>query len=237
MPAYLSAYTVEPGLLMLGPGRNSSGFLKLVNREARPAAIEIVVNEFSRDLDGRGILGKEAEGQFIVYPSQLILMPGDEVRVQVRWIGTLHDGTEQAFALTTREVAIPRKELPQQGGEGARISINVLLNYDVRVYVTPPGARPKMSVEAVAARAQSGRDLLEITLANLGTAHQSLREWSLLLTALDAAGTPLRLPPVKLPAQEVPGMSTALPANGRRRLLIPWPATLPVGRVRVALSP
>ena len=237
LPAYLPAYTVEPSVLALGPGRDASAFLRLVNREARPAAVEIVVNEFSRDLDGRGVPGREADGQFIIYPSQLVLLPGDEVRVQVRWIGTRAPATEQAFALTTREVAIPRKE-PQPPGEGARININVLMNYDVRVYVTPRGARPKVSVESVTthAPAERAQQLLEVTLANHGTAHRSLRELSVVLAALDADGNPLRQPPVRLPAQQVPGMSAALLANGRRRLLIPWPAALPVGRVRVALS-
>src|SRR5690349_6412731 len=83
LPTCLCAYTVEPNLLLLGPGsQDSSAFVRLVNREARPAAVEIVVNEFRRDLDGRGILGREADERFMVYPSQVVLLPGDEVNVQ-----------------------------------------------------------------------------------------------------------------------------------------------------------
>lgn len=235
----LPAYTVEPNMIVLGSGgRDSSTFLRLVNRETRPAAVEIVVNEFSRDLDGRGILGKEADEQFIVYPAQLILMPGDEASVQVRWIGIAQAGSEQTFALTTREVVIPHREQePPAASEGARININVLMNYDVRVYVAPRGAKSKLTVEGVTVRAAAGeeQDLLEVTLANHGTAHQSLKEMSLVLTALDPDGKPLR-PAVTMPAQDVPGMNTALLANGQRRLRIPWPAALPVGPVRVALS-
>ena len=235
----LPAYTVEPSMIVLGSGsRDSSTFLRLANKEARPAAVEIVVNEFSRDLDGRGIVGKEADERFIVYPAQLILMPGDEASVQVRWIGGAQSASEQTFALTTREVLIPRRDQePQAASEGARISINVLMNYDVRVYVTPRGARSKLTVETATAHATTGQeqDLLEVTLTNHGTAHQSLREMSLVLTALDAAGNPLR-PAVTIPAQDIPGMSATLLANGQRRLRIPWPAALPVGQVRAVLS-
>lgn len=239
VPAHLPAYTVAPNLLVLGSGgRDSSAFIKLSNREPRAAAVEIVVNEFHRDLDGRGVPGKQADEHFIVYPAQVILMPGDEVMVQVRWIGPADLGAEQAFALTTREVKIPPKDPEQQAGEGARLNINVLMNYDVRVYVAPRGARPRLAVEAISTRTQPGqeRDQLEVTLVNRGTAHQSLKDLSLVLTALDTDGNPLRQPAVTLSAQDIPGMSAALLANSQRRLLIPWPAALPAGRVGIRLS-
>jgi P pilus assembly chaperone PapD len=177
-----------------------------------------------------------------VYPAQMILMPGDEASVQVRWIGAAESNVERAFSLTTREVPIPQPELEQEqsetAGEGVRINLNVLMNYDVRVYVTPRGAKPKVTVETVAVRSQSeaAPAQLEVTLANHGTAHHSLRELSLVLMPLDANGVPLRQPPVTLAARDVPGMSAALLAGGRRRLLIPWPAELPAGPVRAVLS-
>jgi fimbrial chaperone protein len=239
LPTYLPAYTVEPNLLVLGAGgQDSSAFLRLANPETRPAAIEIVVNEFRRDLDGRGVLGREADERFIVYPAQVILMPGEEVSVQVRWIGTLESSSEQAFALTTREVAIPRDGQQPQAGEGARININVLMNYDVRIYVAPRGARAQLAVETVAVRPRTDLqpDLLEVTLANRGTAHRSLRELALVLTALDVNGNPLPQPPLTLPAQSIPGMSAALLPNSQRRLVIPWPPLLPIGPVRAVLS-
>ncbi len=239
VPMHLPAYTVAPNLLVLGSGgRDSSAFIKLSNREPRAAAVEIVVNEFQRDLDGRGVLGKQADDHFIVYPAQVVLMPGDEVMVQVRWIGPADLAAEQAFALTTREVKIPPlPDAGQQADTGARLTINVLMNYDVRVYVAPRGAKPRLVVEAHT-RTQPGqeRDQLEVTLANRGTAHQSLKDLSLVLTALDANGNPLRRPAVTLPAQDIPGMSAALLANSQRRLLIPWPDALPAGRVGIRLS-
>src|SRR5688500_13175831 len=120
LPAQSFAYTVEPSVLKLGAsGQDSSAFLRLSNRAAKPVAIEIAVNEFDRDLDGRGVLGPEADDDFIVYPAQVILMPGDETSVQVRWIGESVSTIERAFALTTREVAIPQKEQQQaDAGEG-----------------------------------------------------------------------------------------------------------------------
>lgn len=236
------AYTVEPTTLRLGgSGGDSSAFLRLSNRAAKPVAVEIAINEFDRDLDGRGVLGREADDDFIIYPAQVILMPGDETNVQVRWIGEAGSKVERAFSLTTREVSIPRKDQEQSeaveaGGEGARININVLTNYDVRIYVTPRGAKPKLTVEATNIRAQSDGNVLEVTLANQGTAHQPLRDLSLVLMPLEPGGASLRQSPVTLAARDVPGMSAALLAGGRRRLLIPWPAGLPAGSVRAVVS-
>lgn len=240
LPAQALAYTVEPSVLKLGgSGGDSSAFLRLSNRAAKPVAIEIAINEFDRDLDGRGVMGREADEDFIVYPAQVILMPGDETSVQVRWIGEFVSNVERAFALTTREVAIPQKEKEQEqadAGEGARININVLTNYDVRIYVTPRGAKPNVTVESTSMQTQSQGNMLEVTLANRGTAHHSLRDLSLLLMPVEPDSTSLRQPAMTLAARDVPGMSAALLAGARRRLLIPWPAGLPVGSVRALVS-
>lgn len=238
LPAQTLAYTVEPSVLKLGgSGGDSSAFLRLSNRAAKPVAIEIAINEFDRDLDGRGIVGREADEDFIVYPAQIILMPGDETSVQVRWIGEGVSNVERAFALTTREVSIPRKEQePSDMSEGARLNVSVLTNYDVRIYVTPRGAKPNVTVEATNIQTQSAGNVLEITLANRGTAHHPLRDLSLVLMPLEPGGAGLRQSAVTLDAQDVPGMSAALLAGGRRRLLIPWPAALPAGSVRAIIS-
>lgn len=238
LPVQAPAYTVEPSVLRFGvSGGDSSAFLRVSNRAARPAAVEIVINEFGRDLDGRGVIGREADDDFIVYPAQIILMPGDETTVQVRWIGEAVKDVERAFTLTTREVPIPRKDQEQSdGGEGVRINVNVLTNYDVRLYVTPRGAKPKVTVEATRVSTQSERDQIEVTLANQGTAHHPMKDLSLVLMPLEPGGAALRQAPVTLAARDVSGMSAALLAGGRRRVLIPWPAGLPAGPVRVVLS-
>ncbi len=248
LPLPAAAYSVAPSLVMLrSTGSGSSAFLRLENKAMKPAAIEITIHEHRRDLDGKSIQGAEANDDFIIYPAQLVMIPGDEVSVQVRWIGEPALGTERAYTLVTREVAIPRSAADQpDASAGVRIEITVLMNYEVRIYVTPPGAKPKTVVESVAERKQAepagegavGAEsaLLEVILANRGTARQVMEKMSLVFVPLDAAGKPLKQPAVTLAATKVPGMSSPLLAGDRRRLLIPRPAGLPAGPVRVTLS-
>lgn len=249
LPLRAAAYTVAPSLLTLRSAESgSSAFLRLENKVMKPAAIEITIHEQRRDLDGNTIQGAQADDDFIIYPAQSVMMPGDEVSVQVLWIGEPVLDIERAYTLVTHEVPIPRKAADQadDASAGARIAITVLVNYEARIYVTPPGAKPKTVVESVAERPQAKpvgegpgvaeSSLLEVILANQGTARQSMAKMSLVFVPLDPAGAPLKQHAVTLAAREVPGMRPPLLAGDRRRLLIPRPAGLPAGPVRVTLS-
>lgn len=243
----LTAYTVTPNSVTLRPvGGDSSAFLQLENKGTKAAAVEITINEHHKDLDGQTISGKDAGDDFIIYPAQLVMVPGDEAGVQVRWIGGPALDAEQAYTLVSREVPIPRKPTGEEleRAAGIRVDVTVLLNYEVRVYVTPPGAKPKVVVESVTERPSLARDgpgeaesaQLEVILANQGTAHASLRAGSLLLVPLGPGGVLLKAQAVTVPAGEIPALTPHLLAGERRRLLIPRPAGLPAGPIRVVLS-
>lgn len=246
LPMQVAAYTVTPSIVMLrSSGDGSSTFLQLANKELQAAAIEVTVQEHRKDLAGQTIEGREANDDFIIYPSQLVMVPGDEVSVQVRWAGDPKLTVERVYTVVTRQVPIPPQSAEEaDSGDGIRLNVRVLLNYEVRVYVTPPGAKPKAVVESVTERpappedgsSPVGSGQLEIVLVNQGTAHQSLRAHSLIFVPLDPAGLPLKQPVVTVAAKDVPGLTPHLLAGDRRRLLIPRPAGLPAGPVRVSLS-
>jgi len=246
-PLATSAYTVTPSLLTLRPaGSGSSAFLQLANKQMQPMAVELTLNEHRKDLDGKAVAGPAADNDFLIYPAQLVLMPGDEIAVQVRWISEPILPVERVYTLVTRQVPIPSQtaEEPDSSEGGVRLHFRVMLNYEVRIYVTPPGAKPKVTVESVTEHPPpisngtnpAGPAQLEVVLVNQGTAHQSLRNHSLSFVPLDPAGVPLKEPTVTVAARDLPGLTPHLLAGDRRRLLIPRPAGLPAGPVRVILS-
>lgn len=234
------AYTLEPNLVLLRPaGSEASAFVRLVNRNQKPEAVEITIHEHTKDLEGAAITGAPADEQFLVYPAQVVLMPGDEVGVQVRWMGDPALARERAFTLVAREVAIPRAAPLPEAGAAMRVDVTVLVNYEARLYVTPRGVRPRVVVDSVTdvPAAAGKRGAVDVVLANEGSSQQALTGLSLLLVPLDAGGTPLRQQALTVPAL-APGASRApLLAGERRRLHIPRPAALPAGRIHVLLSP
>jgi len=244
LPLTLSAYNLTPSLLRLSPiGDESSAFLYLENKGMQATAIQITIQEHHKDLDGKAVGSKEAEGDFLIYPAQLVMVPGDEVGVQVRWIGEPTLSSERAYTLVAREVSIPRQTAKgPEPDAGIRIDVTVLMNYEVRVYMTPKGAKPMVVVESVTESTQLASpgtlesDWLEIIFANQGTAHEAMSNMALVLTPLAPTGDPLNSPTVTLPARDIPALTRHLLAGERRRILIPRPAGLPTGPVRVTLS-
>jgi fimbrial chaperone protein len=207
-------------------------------------SIEVTVQEHRKDLDGHTIPGPDAADDFLIFPAQLVLLPGDEVGVQVRWIGAPTLARERVFTVVTREVALPKLAGAEtEPPDSIRIAVTVQLNYEVRVYVTPPGARPRVVVESVAERAPLPAEpeaaaapaQLEVILANEGNAHVALSARALVLTpAVSGAGAHAE-PSIQLPTREIPALKPHLLAGDRRRVIIPRPPGLPPGPVHVSL--
>lgn len=233
------AYTVSPSLLPLRPaGDGTSGFVQIANRAPKPIAVELTMHAHHRDELGRSVRGSAEEigDDFLIYPAQLVLLPGDEASVQVRWIGPPNLPVERAYTLVTRQVPIPSLRNPApEPAEGVHVDVTVLMNYEVRVYVTPPGARPKVVVESVVENPSDadGETFLEILLLNQGNARATLNDTPLRLSPERAAPGQR---PVVLPAGSVPALKTPILPGDRRRLRVPRPAGLPPGPVRASLS-
>lgn len=232
-----AAYTVSPSVVNLNStGTSSSAFVQLTNKGIKPVAIEFSIHQHTKDIKGNAVRGLDASDDFIIYPAQVVMMPGDEVSVQVLWIGESALKVERAYSLTTNEVAIPKQDQPETGS-GVRVNITVLMNYEGRVYVAPQGAKPKVLVETIKTVTDlEDTAMVEVTLVNQGTAHQSFRGMSLVFAPLDSSGNTLGEQAVAIASSNIPAMRPHLLAGTKRRLLVPRPEGLPPGPVSVQLS-
>lgn len=243
LPLLSFAYTIEPELATLrSAGSGSSAFFRLQNRQHKPAAVELTVHEHRKDVEGKPVAGPSAEDSFLIYPQQVVMLPGDEVAVQVRWIGDPALPAERAYSIMAREVAIPPATPRAPAAGGVRIEVTVLVNYEARLYVAPPGSVPQVLVESVeevpaAIGAGSTGPHLRVMLANRGTAHEELHKLSFVLMPVDSADRPLPQQSVRVAARDVAGTRPHLLAGDRRRIHLPRPGAFPAGRVHVRLAP
>ena len=241
MPA--SAYTISPALVSLKTiGNQSSAFLRLGNNGTTMAAVELNIFKHSKDIDGKSIKGANANEDFIIHPYQVVMMPGDEVTVQLLWVGDPELDVEQAYTLLTEELSLPTEvtdepELESEPSTLLTMSIKLLINYEGRVYVAPPGTKPKAIIVSVKEYSDSvGQEIIEVFLENQGTAHKPTQDMNFIFIPLGPAGERLKQQAVTIPTSEISGMRPHLLPSIQRRVLIPRPSGLPLGKFDVVLS-
>ena len=203
-PAF--AFEMTPLELELDPaGRESAGSFRIVNIDAKPIAVEIAV--FTREMteEGADIL-RPADDDFIVYPPQMIVMPGQTQTLRVQYVGDPVTGAERAYRLIAEQLPI---DLGEDGQDRNGGSISLLVRYVASLYVGPPSAKPALSViKAVPAP----RNRMRVVLVNEGTGHALLTNLKLRVGGRELAG------------EAIAGLlGENILAGITRSFLIPWP--------------
>lgn len=201
-------------------GRGATQIFRLENENREPVAVEVRVMARSQDADGQDVLA-EAPDDWVVFPEQVILEPGQNQSVRVQWVGNAAPAKELAYRLIAEQLPVDIGKAPPQGGQ-----VRLLVRYVASLYVMPQGVRPNVAV-ASAARTADGK--LEVVVQNAGTSRQILREPTL---TLQAGGKT-----VSLKADQLEGLAGEnVLAGTTRRFLLPWPAGLAAGPVTASLK-
>ena len=204
-----------------GPGANQT--FRVENNSGKQIAVEISVFRRLMNLDGSDEL-TEADDDFVVFPTQIVLEPEQSQIVRVQWIGDADPEHELAYRIIAEQLPVDLEPAEESGG-----SVRILVRYIGSIYVRPTGARADVVLQDVAAEESSGERQLSVTLHNRGQAHAILRNLSLSLAgeANGDAAAALDLGPNKLA-----GMSGEnILAGHKRRFLLPWSQELPFGPV------
>ncbi len=225
-PSWADAtYQLSPSSLTLEPsGSRSTGSFQVRSTGDEPVAIEIRVTERQMDLNGKETR-PDAEDDFVVYPPQILLQPGQVQTVRVTWLGEPNPTHELPFRLMAEQLSIAFDE-PEAEVTTAVVRINALYNFVASLYVAPRGVSPNVVLESASHQNINGQDALVVQFHNQGTAHQLLTGLHLTLTPR-AGGQTVTLNPEQL--QGVSGEN--LLAQNQRQFTVPWPAGLPVGPV------
>jgi fimbrial chaperone protein len=205
-------------------GRGATQIFRLENDAQTPVAVEISIIGRGQDVDGEDVK-QSGSDDWVIFPEQLILEPGQNQSVRVQWIGTATPERELPFRLIAEQLPIDIGQAPVQGGQ-----VRLLVQYKASLYVVPPGAKPKLTVlSAGPTKLSDGGTVLELRVENNGTAHQILRDPTL---TLQAGGRS-----VSVKADQLGGLAGEnLLAGVTRRFLLPWPKELPTGPLTATID-
>jgi fimbrial chaperone protein len=236
-----AGYSMSPLVTILDlSSKNPSGevVIKYEQGDAKvPLAVEMKVKGREVSFDGARVLYHEdkASDDFVVFPSQIVLLPGETQRVQIKWVGESIPKKEIAYGLICEQapVKLGDEDKPRTKAEGR---LYILVKYEGIILVRPGGIKPNTSVDSAGPKVDStGKAHLVMVLNNTGTARQVLKGMKIQVTPLDKNGKMIFNKTLTY-VPDVPDSQNwqKLYAGFRRKLDFPWPDKLPVGPVKVS---
>jgi fimbrial chaperone protein len=214
---------------VFGQGKTRS--LIVMNKGENLLAVEIAMARRTIDSDGNESLG-EPSSDFDIYPTQLLINPGEDANVTLVWKGTTVPNYELAYRIES-------KEIPFNDASQVKIgSVQFLVGrrYLTAAYVTPPGAKPNVRLHSLVPSTNGTQKELVVTVENVGTAHKIVANFSVNVTHRVDGGRDIPLSvPVTLTDPQFRQKFNIL-VDGKRAFTIPWPATLPFGSLKGVLS-
>ena len=156
--------------LDLGKGMKSTT-ATVINDGESMIAIEATARVRSFSQDGEEHFDKEAENLIIV-PSQMIIAPGGEQILNIRWVAGNNIQTEEAYRLLIEYVPISEDQL--QGNEAQIQKAGIDINYRIAksFYVTPKNTKPNVVLDNVDKIMHQEKEALKFSFANTGSKHQ-----------------------------------------------------------------
>lgn len=157
-----AAFTVEPFVLRLDISKGqSSGWMELAPAVNRPVPVEINVFKRIVNQDGSENFDSPSSDDLIVYPSEVLLFPGQKVRVQVSWAKKQAPRLDVAYALVMSEVALP---VASEKVDGATAKVQTLARF--RAVVAIETGKSGRLVVVSSKKIEGGK--IEIVVENRG---------------------------------------------------------------------
>lgn len=228
-------FQLSPNVVVLAPsGQGAVESLFVASTGDEPVAVQIRMVKREIDQDGTET-NVEDDENFLVYPPQMIVAPGQQQVVRVTWLGETDLTEELAYRAVVEQVPVNLAPQQVQEVDGIPISITLTSTYIASVYIAPTGAKGNLILEgATSNKDNNGQTQLVLTFQNQGNARDyvgNVRQ-SLKLVSVDSPEKHVVIPGEKI--QDERG-TVILPGN-KRRFVLPWPKELPVGPVTATFT-
>jgi len=211
-------------------GSGSTQSYQVINDTQEKLAVEVSIVERQIDIAGQES-HKQAADDFLIYPPQILLNPGESQTVRVTWLGEPKPSKELAYRLIAEQLPINLGK-PQDNQSQPVGAVKLLMRYLGSIYIRPTNVKQNVVLETVEPlQGKNDEKQLAITLHNQGTAHAVLKNLHL---QLSAAGQKLM---VNLKGEQLAAMNNAVILSGnKRRFIIPHPPELPTSAVTATLD-
>jgi fimbrial chaperone protein len=167
-PAFAQAFRLSPMVLNFSPqGTKSTQVLLLENQGTEKVPIQM--EAFARTVDKKGEEVRTKTEDFVIYPEQVVLLPGEKRNVRITFSGEVKNGDEQAYRIIASQLPVKFSEKTAKTGQN--VNLNFLLQYVASAYVVPPGVRAQVKVKEVK---KINAKSISLHLVNEGNAHRVL---------------------------------------------------------------
>jgi fimbrial chaperone protein len=199
-------FEVSPFVLKLRADKGElSGWLEVKpNQNKRPVAVELALFERNLDLDGIEDQNSPESQELTIYPSELVVYPGEKVKVQVNWAGKSQPIADKTFTLLAKEVPVDIND--PEAKDKVEINIKTLIKYRL-VIAIETGKRGSLSVVS-SKIVQKGK--VEIIVENKGAGRIPMDGFHLMIGGKKYA--------------DFPGIGNAIMPGDKRRFILPLDA-------------
>jgi len=156
-------------------GRGATQTFQIDNNSEKEVALEVEALTRKVDIDNKET--REKTQDFMIYPLQLTVKPGEKKNIRVTYVGNEPEN-EIPFRLVVRQLPV-NLEKKKKLGDGAQSQINFLFEYVASIYVKAKSA-PSFKLESQGVK-KEGTNIL-VTLKNAGNTHVLLKNCNVIVS-------------------------------------------------------
>lgn len=228
-----SNFQLTPNSVELRPsGRGIMKNFYVTSNGTEPVAVQVRMMKWGVAIDGTEIQEEEEE-DFLVYPPQMIINPGQRQVVKVTWLGDPEPDHELIYKAVFEQLPINLRQVETVESDGVRVSVNVTVTYIPLVYVTPNGASSNIVVDSVIRqKGADNKEQLAVTFENQGNRRGLFNDFSLKVASVNNPDQS-----VTIAGSEIKDEKGAFVlAGSKRQFILPLPDGVPAGDLVATLE-
>ena len=161
-------------------GVESTQSIKLENPTKEPIAVKIEAFKRSHELDGKE--NRTPTKDFLIYPIQTILKPGETKSARITWLGK-SNGKKRSTKITKEEAyRLNVTQLPvdvrseKKKVQKPKTGIKMVYQYVASLYVRKRSFKPKLEVDGVV---KNSDGQVELIFHNTGSMHTLIKRYDI----------------------------------------------------------